>query len=110
MILSIPVNDKRHVQLKHEVDDACKKFSKYFLSLPSIQCRISCSKGGYKVKMMLKTGGKKFISERLGPGSVPCINSVVDSILRMIERGGKISLFKGDKVNLDDIELRCRTL
>lgn len=108
MSLQISTYDERHVFLKHQLVDACKKFSKYFLGEPIIQCRISCSKNKYRVKIKLKAGGREFVSERMGVSSLPCINGVVDSILRMIETSGEISLLKGDKVKIEQIGLRCR--
>ncbi len=108
MSLQISTYDERHVFLKHQLDDACKKFSKYFLGEPIIQCRISCSKNRYQVKIKLKAGGREFVSERLGVSSLPCINSVVDSLIRMIDSGGEVALLKGDKVEIDHIGLRCR--
>lgn len=108
MTLSIPNDNQRYLSLKKQLDEACKKFSKYFLSLPMIACRISCSKMGYRVHLKLKSGGKEFITERLGAKSVSCINDAVDSILRMMETRGNVSLLKGKKIKVKNIKLKCK--
>lgn len=107
MTIAIPNNSQRYTNLKTQLETACVKFSKYFMSLPIIACRISCSKVGYRVHLKLSSGGKEFITERLGSRSVLCINDAVDSILRMMETGGNISLLKGKRVKLKNIKLKC---
>lgn len=108
MTIQISSYDQRHLELKKQLDDACKKFSKYFLGSPVIQCRITCSKNNYRVKIKLKTGGREFVSERFGVTSAACINGVVDSLLTMIDSSGSVALLKGDRVVLDQIGLSCR--
>lgn len=105
---SIACNDTRYVNLLRELNTSCFKLSKYFFSLPVLLCRITCHMNSFSVHILLNTNGKAFSGVGYGISSSACIEHAIQNILRNMEKGGSISLLRGDRVLLPKILLQCR--
>ncbi|MBF0359790.1 MAG: hypothetical protein HQK49_02210 [Oligoflexia bacterium] len=105
--MTTPINYQRKnfPFIKQQITYQCKKFEKYFLSNPKIECKIFYIREGFYIKITLISGNKYFHGIARGPQLEICINDAINRLSKMIKNDKNIFLRRNGSAPINNFNL-----